>query len=218
MRTVTFVRHGQSLANAGGITVAHHAIPLTDLGRRQAEWLALALPGPAPQVLVSSFERAQDTAAPYLKRHGLSARTMDALREFESFDARLLAGMNGEQRRPVAEAYWAEGNPERINGEGAESYRQSVERVAAFQALELPGLADGTVVFGHGMWMGKLIWRLLGFTAVDSAGMKAFRRFQAGLPMPNGAAYRLIEQAGGGWRVQADEALMRQLASLPAGA
>ena len=44
MKKIYFVRHGQSLANAGGVTMDHHAIPLTDIGHRQAAALAAFLP------------------------------------------------------------------------------------------------------------------------------------------------------------------------------
>jgi len=44
MKTITFVRHGESTANAGGITMAQAEIPLSDLGTQQAIALAPLLP------------------------------------------------------------------------------------------------------------------------------------------------------------------------------
>ena len=43
-RTITLARHGQSLANAGGVTMPHADIPLTDEGHEQARRLAGLLP------------------------------------------------------------------------------------------------------------------------------------------------------------------------------
>jgi len=43
MKTITFIRHGESIANAGGVTMAHDAIPLSELGKVQAQALAVAL-------------------------------------------------------------------------------------------------------------------------------------------------------------------------------
>ena len=40
---IYFVRHGQSTANAGGVTMAHAEIPLTTLGRWQAALVATLL-------------------------------------------------------------------------------------------------------------------------------------------------------------------------------
>ena len=45
-------------------------------------------------------------------------------------------------------------------------------------------------------------------------GMRRFRRFQMGLPMPNAAVYVLQELAPGQWRLQADAASMAQLADV----
>ena len=49
-RTITFVRHAQSLSNAGGVTMEHGAIPLTELGHRQAQRLADDLHDPLARV------------------------------------------------------------------------------------------------------------------------------------------------------------------------
>jgi alpha-ribazole phosphatase len=214
MRTIIFVRHGQSHSNVGGVTMEHHAIPLTDVGRNQAELLSLMLPELPADVLVSPFLRAQDTAAPYCTRYSVKRRTLDVLREFETIDPELLKGMSGDERRPIVDAYWAESLPDKRMGERAETFREFVDRVTRFKALELPVLNDCTVVVGHGMWTAMLIWQLLGFSADDSYAMKAFRRFQLGFPMPNGAVYHLTEVHPSQWSVTAGESVMRQIVAL----
>ncbi len=55
MKTITFIRHGQSVANAGGISVAHHAIRLSRLGELQADLLSMLLPVKPALILTSSF-------------------------------------------------------------------------------------------------------------------------------------------------------------------
>lgn len=192
----------------------HHAIPLTDVGRNQAELLSLVLPDLPANVLVSPFLRAQDTAAPYCNRHAVKPRTLNLLREFETIDPELLKDMTGNERRPIVDAYWAESSPDKRMGERAETFREFVERVALFKAMELPLLGDRTIVVGHGMWTAMLIWRLLGFSADDSYAMKAFRRFQLGFPMPNGAVYRLTETQPSQWSVTAEESVIRQIVAL----
>jgi broad specificity phosphatase PhoE len=58
------VRHGQTAANAAGLLLGRADPPLTALGQRQAEALAVALP--TPDRLVSSpLRRARDTAAAF---------------------------------------------------------------------------------------------------------------------------------------------------------
>jgi hypothetical protein len=131
--------------------------------------------------------------------------------EFCTFDPALMEGMTGTERRPLVDAYWQEADPGRRMGAEAETFVEFEARVEAFMAEALPGLPAGTVLFGHGMWMGMLLWKAFGFRLKDSQSMKNFRRFQSGLPLPNGAVYHLIEAAGGGWRIQADEAIMREV-------
>ncbi|MBW0089009.1 histidine phosphatase family protein [Pseudonocardia sp. KRD-184] len=56
------VRHGQTVANARGLLCGHADHPLTELGCRQAQALAAALPRPA-RILTSPLGRARQTAA-----------------------------------------------------------------------------------------------------------------------------------------------------------
>jgi hypothetical protein len=67
---LTFVRHGQSVVNAGGVTMERALIPLSPLGVAQAACVAALL------------------------------------QEFSVLDPALPEGMTGEQRRPIADAYW----------------------------------------------------------------------------------------------------------------
>lgn len=78
---------------------------------------------------------------------------------------------------------------------------------------ELSYLPEPTVAFGHGVWMALLFWKLLGFSAEDSAEMRAFGRFQIGLPMPNCAVYAVEQLAPGKWGLQGKEAIRRRLAA-----
>ncbi|MGI4869575.1 MAG: histidine phosphatase family protein [Janthinobacterium lividum] len=213
MKTLTFVRHGQSVANAGGITMAHDVIPLSPLGWAQAEKLAALLPAQPSAIFASAYLRAQETARPYSERVGVPVQIHPALHEFSNLDPALLAGLNGEQRQPHALAYWQAADPNQRMGEQAETFAEFSERVTGFLP-ELAALPADAVLFGHGMWLGHLAWQLLGFPSSDSLGMKAFRRFQGGLPMPNCAVYHLQELAPGQWRVQANEALLRELAQV----
>lgn len=210
VKTITFVRHAESASNAGGITMAHGVIPLTDLGRRQAAALADALALRPARIWVSAYDRTGETARPFLAKVGMTAEVHPSLHEFSAIDPSLLAGMNGVQRRPIADDYWRRADPAMRMGAEAETFAEFAARVAGFIA-RLDELPDQTLLFGHGTWFRLVVWRLLGFTAVDSPGMAAFRSFQAGLPVPNCATYRLIQSADGGWRVEVDERVLRVL-------
>lgn len=210
MKTLTFVRHGQSLANTGGVTMENKEIPLTEVGHRQAQELSLLLPASPSLVLVSPFRRAIDTAFPYCAKQDASYTVLELLREFNMIDPALLADMTGAERRPIAEAHWEEADPSKRMGARAETFLEFDERVATFMHDKLPTLPDAAVLFGHGQWFALLVWKLLGFAANDSFGMKGFRRFLHGFPMPNGAVYRLVELAPNRWTVEADETIMRK--------
>ncbi|CAM5792446.1 histidine phosphatase family protein [Ottowia pentelensis] len=217
LRTLMLVRHGQSLANAGGVTMEHHAIPLTELGRRQTELLAECLPAKPAMICSSPFLRARQSAEPYCVRTGLADQVIDQLHEFDTIDPELFQGMTGGERRPIMDAYWAEGDPDKRMGPRAETFREFAQRVECFRTGAMLSLPDGAVLFGHGMWIGMLTWQLMGFSAGDSLGMKAFRRFQQGLPMPNAAVYRFTEAAPGRWTFAAEEAIMRAVSTVAVG-
>ena len=209
---IYFVRHAQSTANAGGVTVAHADIPLSELGRRQAELVADLLDIEPKLLLSSTYGRAIETARPFSEKTGCPITLHPLLHEFSALDATLIDGMVTAQRRPMADAYWSQANPDLRHGPGSETFREFEARVATFQ-VELPELPEDTVLFGHGIWFGLLYWKLLGFSADDSAGMRAFRHFQRGLPMPNCVVYTL--RAGGArrWCLQAEETVMQRLAA-----
>ncbi|CAD6872398.1 histidine phosphatase family protein [Methylomonas fluvii] len=212
MKTIFFVRHGQSTANAGGITMAHDAIPLSELGRLQARSLADALELQPSAIYVSEYVRTHETAQPFCKKASIQPNIHPLLNEFSSIDPALIKGMNGEQRRPIADAYWQSGDPTKRMGEQADTFHEFEQRVADFIS-ELDTLPDKTLIFGHCIWFGMLTWKLLGFNGRGSQCMKAFRRFQLGLPMPNCAVYRLESPEPGYWRARADEASMLRILS-----
>ena len=64
MSRIYCVRHGQSVSNAGGVTMEHAAIPLSPLGHAQAAALAGLLEANPSRILTSSYLRAVDTAVP----------------------------------------------------------------------------------------------------------------------------------------------------------
>lgn len=211
MQQITWVRHGQSVANIGGESVVHHAIALSDVGRAQAGALAEVLPERPARVLVSPYDRAQETAQPYCQRWGVQAEVVELLHEMDAVAFELIAGMVGAERSAVAANYWQTADPDWRTGAEVETFHEFAARVAEFRAQWLPQLPDRTVVFGHGIWIGMLCWQQWGFAWQGEAGMRTFKRFQLGWPMPNGATYHLRRMGDGPWAVQADEAVMAQM-------
>jgi alpha-ribazole phosphatase len=216
--TVYLIRHGQSQANVGGITLENPLVPLTALGELQARTLAPLLPATAPQIWSSPFKRARDTAAPYCTRLEQTAAIHDDLREFETIDTRQMTGSLFSARDAMVTRYWVKSEPDHRSGPAAETFREFHERVTRVRKEFLPSLPHGTVIFGHGMWMALLFWQMYGFEKVDRLGMTLFRRYQLGFPTPNTCVYGVTLNATGKWDLKVEEATMRTIAAITHGA
>ena len=87
MTKMIFVRHGQSEANLLTIFAGHTDIPLTDLGRHQAENTAQFLKDYSiDAVYASDLLRAMQTAEPTARMHGLEIIPDVRLREIYAGD------------------------------------------------------------------------------------------------------------------------------------
>jgi alpha-ribazole phosphatase len=212
--TLLLIRHGQSQANAGGITLENPLVPLTELGERQARALAQVLPPAAPVVWSSPFKRSLDTAAPYCGRLGVAPEIHDELREFETIDTRHMRGTPCTAREAVLARYWREADPDQRTGPAGETFREFHQRVAAVRTGWLPSQPDGTVIFGHGMWMALLFWQIWGFERIDHTAMTHFRRFQLGFPTPNTVVYGITLVGPGQWTIRVDEPALRAVAAI----
>lgn len=212
-QTILLVRHGQSHANAGGVTLESPIVPLTELGAQQARTLGPLLPS-ATQVWSSPFKRALDTAEPYCTRVGQQVHLHDDLKEFETFDTVTFSGKSCSERERIVASYWQQADPDQRTGPKGESFREFHERVTRARQHFLPTLQDGSVIFGHGMWMALLFWQMWGFEIVDSFAMAAFRRFQLGFPTPNAGVYAITRVAPNRWELKAHETSMRAVAAI----
>ena len=87
-------------------------------------------------------------------------------------------------------------------GDDKETFTEFATRVRAFRDIVLPVLPNETVIFGHGTWIALLLWMQLGFNPLVERGMRRFRSFQQGLPMPNTSIWCAQELTPGHWRAQ----------------
>ena len=83
--TLLFVRHGQSEANTRHIFAGHLDAPLSSLGQKQAEALALYLDAfSISAIYTSDLSRAASTAEPTARRKGLTLQKDSRLREINA--------------------------------------------------------------------------------------------------------------------------------------
>lgn len=196
MKNIYLIRHAQSASNAlpahGGTVQYQNAdIPLTPHGEAQAaalaQWLQTHVP-PPDGVFVSPYLRTQQTAQPYLKQSGLTATELHDLHEFNYLAFANIVGKNFMALYRLAEAYWQRDDADYRDGADCDSFAAFTQRVANIRAhfRKLP--AGNYLAYGHGLWIGMLLWQLIGRSG---GSMSHFRTFEQQVRPRNTEAYLL---------------------------
>lgn len=166
---VTLIRHGESAANAGRPTDDPASIQLTLQGEEQARLAAGKID--SPDLIVSSpFVRAMSTAQALRDRYPDVRFEEWPIHEFTYLDPTRCAGTTVADRREWVREYWGRSDPHHIDGPGAESFAQFLQRVLSFlhRLKSLP--ADHRVaVFGHGQFFNAARWISGSFGVVSQA-------------------------------------------------
>ncbi|WP_321901220.1 histidine phosphatase family protein [Paraburkholderia tropica] len=204
---VACFRHGESAANAGSATDDPASIPLTEAGQQQAFAISRRFTSPPNLIICSPFDRAQQTAAPTLRRFPHTPRETWPIQEFTYLTPAKCAGTSAAQRRPWVEAYWDICDPTLVDGPGAESFTAFVERAqAALKRLAtLHSSSDVTVVmFGHGQFFQAMRWLIAPGARVDKAiFMRSFRLIDQRDPIHNGDGF-VATFDGHSWLLEQD--------------
>lgn len=168
-----FVRHGQSEANLLNRYAGHHDFALTDLGREQARRTAAYLADWHIDVLYASdLSRAQETAAPIARDHGLAICTEVALRELyfgslEGVDVPVL-----ERENP--DFVWAWNNDfcnlRCPDGESVAELYARMEEVCARIARENAGKTVCCVTHGAALRALRCVWEGKGVAQINRLG------------------------------------------------
>lgn len=201
MKTIYLIRHAQSQSNAGLIINENHQIALTELGCAQAKdlsnWLFEHINEPVNDVLVSTYLRTQQTAAPYLAKHGVEPVVIEGLREFNYLDFEHIKDLSFAQVVLMSKAFWQTGDISHQDSERTDSFVHFAERVRAMRRY-FDELSDGTyVVFTHGMWIGMLLWQILHADGERVLDMERFREFEMSIRPKNCEVYQLSLPSGG---------------------
>jgi broad specificity phosphatase PhoE len=184
-REVWFIRHSESVANAGARTREAPTYPLSELGFRQAEQLAAALHAEPDLIVASPYVRARQTAEPAIRRFPNARVEEWAVQEVQYLDPALCVDTTQEERRAHSDAYWQRCDPHHA-APGAESFVEFATRVS--EAIEKAARREEQriFVFCHGQVMQAIAWLLVSRPMViDSAAMRRFYNFMHGITVPN---------------------------------
>src|SRR5262245_4863636 len=185
-KNVWLIRHAESIGNAGLATSQPDTIPLTVKGIEQALRLADSFVRPPTLIVTSPYIRTQQSAGPTIQRFPTARQEQWQVQEFSYLSPERYRGTTVTDRRPFVETYWSKCDPHHIDGEGAESFADFIRRVQ--RAID--GLwscqSEFVTVFGHGLFMRGMIWRMLfGAQPVNASTMSSFRHFLAATTMPH---------------------------------
>jgi len=191
MKTIRFIRHAESQANAGEATQTDESIPLTEKGRQQAIALANSISEKPDLIVCSKYSRTQQTASPLIKKFPDVRVKILPLHEFSYLSPAVCAGTTPNQRKSRVADYWEQAGPDFFHGEGAESFNQFIQRIdCCVQCLEFCE-AQNILVFTHGHVL-RAIWQLLAGHEFSSGHerMHHFHRHMSLLQVPNTCIFK----------------------------
>ena len=190
-----FFRHGESVGNVGGFTSDPSTIDLTPKGKLQAERISHAFEHEPNVIVVSPYLRAWLTALPTMKRYPRIPVQKWCIQEFTYLSPCSCENTTPTMRQPLVQAYWQRGDPLYIDGPGAESFAQFVQRVKSCkERCEM--LVGRTVLFTHSQFIHGIMMALSSEgLSNDRDSMSRFRAFNLSLEIPN-AAYVAVRFAG----------------------
>ena len=175
---IILVRHGESVTNAGGKAADHIVNPLTELGRAQSREFAERLNCKPTLFVTSPFLRAQQTSEPLQQRFPDVPVEEWPIHEFSFLNPLLHKGTSEEDRQPYVTEYWRREDPAYIEGPGAESFTEFLDRAReTIHRLAEHNAGGCIVIFTHGFFMQAFRLVLLFPEATDAEIMANFRRF-----------------------------------------
>jgi broad specificity phosphatase PhoE len=177
------VRHGETDWNQQLRMQGQSDIELNELGRRQAEALALALKGESLEAIYTSpLKRAMETARTINRFHQIAIEVDDRLKEID------MGGVDGLIPEEVQVRYssfweqWVKGKLSSLRFPQGESFAELRERTwAAIEEINRRHSSGMVAVISHGLVIANIICRAL------ELGLSHFMKFS-----PLGAAISVL--------------------------
>jgi probable phosphoglycerate mutase len=191
MKTISFIRHAQSQANAGQATIDDATIKLTDLGRQQAIALAETIIQKPDLIICSKYLRIQLTSIPLISKFPHVRVNILPLHEFTYLSSAKCASTTTHQRENWVVDYWEYNDADYIHDTGAESFTQFIKRIQLCLDILTTIEYHNIIVFTHGHVL-RAIWQILAghqFLSADEQ-MHHFYHNMGLLPVPNTCIFK----------------------------
>lgn len=158
-KQIWFIRHGQSITNAGGTWPDPDTIPLTEKGHEQAKAASQALVHEPTLVVTSPYSRTLQTARPTLERWPEVSHEEWPIHEFTYLCTSKLANASFDEFLKQDKIYWDRLDPHHQDGPEAESFVNFMKRVdtaiEGFKSIT----HEKAVVFSHALFLKALFYR-----------------------------------------------------------
>ena len=192
MKEIWLVRHAESEANAGLRTTVPAEVALTPRGVAQAQTVANLFEKAPALIVVSPYLRTRQTAAPLLEKFpGATVQTWP-MQEFTYLSLAHAQNSTFAERKPLADAFWAQSDPAYCDGAGAESFAAFWQRAKDAIDKIVSDAPDKTVIFCHAQFARAMLWQMLVEQTVTSEVMRAFFLFMKAVNIPNAAIIKLL--------------------------
>ena len=188
---VWLIRHGESQQNAGFATLDPASTQLTDKGNVQGRKLSAAFPRSPSLIVTSSYVRALETAKYTAQKFPLVPIQEWPVQEFTYLCPDFHRNTTATMRVPFVETYWRRADPLFVDGQGAESFAEFVQRVqdCDTRCRKHEGLV---AVFTHSQFIhGVMMLLLPNGLDCKPESMRRFRGFCKELEIPNAAIVKV---------------------------
>lgn len=161
-KQVLFIRHAESIANAGGRTPNVETIALSERGKQQALKLVETIQIVPELVIVSPYIRTSLTAEPLIKKHNITnIQVWEEVKELTYLDRVKYANTTQAEREVGVKEFWQRNDPNFRDLNGSESFNDLIGRIKlTLQKIE--NLTEEKIaVFTHGQFLLALRMYLL---------------------------------------------------------
>jgi broad specificity phosphatase PhoE len=178
MKRIWFIRHAESIANAGRKTTSPKDIELSEKGKKQAGVLTEKITDKPELIITSPYIRTLQTARPLMAKFPDTKHQQWPVHEFTYLTPAKYHNTTMQQRFPMAIEYWDRNDPEYCDGQGAESFTDFLKRVRDCKNKLAELKENYIIVFSHYQFIAAYIWLNDSKQSVSTAGQMAdFRQY-----------------------------------------